>query len=165
MRSSVGTDEFGGVDGARLDRRKDVTAGERHLFTAEVVEHLAGDSGDTHRQALDIRDRVDLLGEPSTHLHPGVPGRELDDAEFGGVELSHQLEATPFVEPCVLLTRGQTERHRGAELGRRVDTGVVVRRGVAGVGTAVADRRQHLETTDDLSGRADVDTETAAGEA
>ena len=42
----------------------------------------------------DVIDAVDLLGEPATHLHAGVASGELDDAEFLGVELPHELEAT-----------------------------------------------------------------------
>ena len=80
------------------------------------------------------------------------------------VELVERLDASALVQPGVLLALGEAEGHCGAELLHRAEAHVVVGRGVAHLGAAVAHDGKHLEAAGDLARGAGVDPEAAAGE-
>src|SRR3954447_7284018 len=72
----IRTDPFGGVDGALFQRRIDVAAGELLRHDADLLQNLSGDAADAEFEARHIRDRLDLLAEPTTHLGAGVAAGE-----------------------------------------------------------------------------------------
>ncbi len=97
------TDEFGCVDCSGLNCRQDLATRHVHLFTTKIAQDGACDARNAHLEALDVVGAVDLLREPATHLHTRVACRELDQPEFLGIELSHELEPAAVIKPCVLL--------------------------------------------------------------
>ncbi len=156
-------DELSGVDGACLDRGEDLSTGNRDLLATQIVEYSAADAGNAHRQALEVSNRVDLLGEPTTHLTAGGSCREENHVVLFPVEVLEHLNAAALVEPGVLLALVQAERHRGTELLHLADPHVVVGGRVAHLHALVSHRGQHLAAGDDLTGRAGVDLELASG--
>jgi hypothetical protein len=98
----IGADPLGGVDRALLQRRIDVAAGDLLRHDAELGEHLAGDAGDAHLQALQVGDGLDLLAEPAAHLGARVAGRHRVDVVLL-VELVEELVAAALEQPGVLL--------------------------------------------------------------
>ena len=85
---------------------------------------------DPHPEALQVGNRVDLVAEPATHLRAGVARRKLNEVEVVRVKLLQRREAAAFVEPGVLLLRGQPERQGRPERHHRTFADVVVRRRV-----------------------------------
>ena len=156
-------DELSSVDGAGLDRLEDLAAGQRDLLTAEVLQHPSGQTGDTHLQAVEVVDRLELLGEPAAHLAAGRTRGEGDGPVLLRVELVEGLDAPALVQPGVLLALGEAEGHRGAELLDRAEAHVVVGRGVAHLSAAVAHDGKHLEAASDFARGAGVDPEASAG--
>ena len=88
----IRADPFGRVDGALLQRRIDVAAGNIGRDNAELGEHRAAEPADAELDALEVFDGVDLLAPPAAHLAAGIAGREADHVELG-VELVHQVDA------------------------------------------------------------------------
>ena len=158
------TDEFCGVDGSGLDRGQDLPAGYRDLLPAQIGQHVPRQARNTHLEALEVGNGVDLLGEPAAHLAAGATGREGDDAVLLGIELVEQVEAASLVEPGVLLALGQAEGNRRPELLDRAQPDVVVGGRVAHLHTTVTNRRQYFETADDLASGAGIDLELATRE-
>ena len=158
-----GADELGSVDGAGLDGLEDLAAGQRDLLAAEVLQNFPGQAGDTHLQAVEVVNRLELLGEPAAHLAAGRARGEGDGPVLLRVELVEDLDAAALVQPGVLLALVEPEGHCGAELLDRAETYVVVGRGVAHLGAAVAHDGKHLEAASDLARGARVDPEAAAG--
>src|SRR5262245_66591180 len=64
----VGADPFGGIDGALLERRKDVAGGKLLRHDAELGQNASGKTADTELQALHVVETFDLLAEPAAHL-------------------------------------------------------------------------------------------------
>ena len=159
-----GSHELGAVDRTLLDRRQDLAARQGDLLAAEALEHTPRKTGDAHLQALQVADRIELLGEPAAHLAAGAAGREGDDAMLFGVELVEHVEAAALVQPGVLLALRQPERHSGAELLHGAEPDVVVRRRVARLHADVTHGRQHLKAAHDLASGSRIDLEPAAGE-
>src|SRR5205085_3091312 len=75
----VRSDPFGGVDGALLQRRIDVTPGDLLRHRAEFGHHLSGEAADAELQTAEVLRRLDLFAEPATHLTAGVAGKQGDD--------------------------------------------------------------------------------------
>src|SRR5262249_55314677 len=110
----IGTDPLGGVDGALLQRRIDVTAGKLLRHAAELLHDAPGEAADAHFEALQILDAVDLLAEPAAHLAAGVAGEQRGDT----VALEELVEVLPAAAervPSLVDTHVGAERHRGAE--------------------------------------------------
>src|SRR5262249_52306032 len=132
LRVGVGPAPVGRIDGAFLERRIDVAAGDLLRHHAEPLQSLAGPAADPELEALEIVDRLDLLAEPAAHLRASVAADERVHVELLA-ELVHQLEAVAVVVPGVLLTAIETERH-GAEQGPgRILADEIVGRGMAGL--------------------------------
>src|SRR6185312_2138039 len=115
----VGTDPFGRVDGALLERRVDVAARDELRHDAQLLHDLAGHAADAHLDALEILDALDLLAEPAAHLRARVAARHLIDV-VALVELAEELEAAAEELPCVRLARVEAERDRAVERERRI---------------------------------------------
>src|ERR1035441_10601038 len=65
-------DPFGGVDGALLQRRIDIAAGNLLRDSAALLQVLAVPAADAHFYAFHVFDGLDLLAEPAAHLGAGV---------------------------------------------------------------------------------------------
>src|ERR1700722_17068187 len=158
----VGTDPFGRVDRALLQRRIDVAAADLLRHAAELRQHLAGEPADAEFQALEVGDGPDLAAEPTAHLAARIAGDEGDAVVLGG-ELVHQLAAVGGVEPGILLACVEAERHRAEQREGRILADVVVGRGMAGLDGAVGHRVERLQRRDDLAAGEDLDLELAVG--
>src|SRR5262249_12015135 len=68
----IGADPFSGVDGALLQRRIDIAAGDLLRHHTERLQRLAGPAADAEFEPLEIIDGLDLLAKPATHLRAGI---------------------------------------------------------------------------------------------
>ena len=158
----VRADPFGGIDGAFLQRRIDIAAGELLRHHAKLCHRLAGPAADPHFQAVKVADVVDLLAEPAAHLRAGVPHQQTLGIERGA-ELIDQLLAVAVVEPGVLLTRVQTERERTEQGPGRIFADVIVLCTVTHLDRPVLDGVEHLQARHQFAGGKDLDLEFAVG--
>ena len=158
----IRADPLGGVDGALLERRVDVAAGDLLRHDAELLDHLAGEAADAHLQALQIGDGVDLLAEPAAHLDARIAARQAEQA-LRAEELVEQVDAAAVVVPGVHAARVERERNRGAERPGRVLAPVVVSHRVARLDRARRRRVRSLQAGDDLARREGLDGKVAVG--
>ena len=158
----VGPDPLGRVDRAPLERRIDLLRGEVLDGHAQAVHDLRAQPGDAHLEAVQVRRRVDLAPEPSTHLRARVSGRQGDDVEVGE-DLADELESARVVQPGVLLAGGEPEGHAGVEGQHRRLAGVVVARAVAHLDGALLHRVHHLEGRHQLVRLVDAKLEAPVG--
>src|SRR3954468_23272163 len=110
----VRADPLRGVDRALLQRRIDVRATELLRHDAELRHDEARHAADTHLDALQVVDRLDLLPEPAAHLAAGIAGENRLDA----VVLEQRLErllAPAVIPPGVRLPRVRPEAHGAGE--------------------------------------------------
>ena len=63
--------ELSSVDRPSLDGLQDLATRDGDLFSTKVGEDLAGQTGNTHFQTVEVADGLDWLGEPATHLAAG----------------------------------------------------------------------------------------------
>src|ERR1700745_800562 len=110
----VGADPFGGVDGAFLERRKEVAGGKLLRHDAELAQNAPGKTADAELQALHVIEAFDLLAEPAAHLARRVAGRHAP-AVIGLEEVVEQPHAAALDLPGFLLTRVEAERQSRAE--------------------------------------------------
>jgi len=158
----IGADELGGVDGALLERRIDVAAGDLLWRHADLAHHLAREAGDAHLQALQVVDRVDFLAEPAAHLGAGVA--EQDGVNVvAGEEFVQQLVAAGLVEPGIRLARIEAEGNRGAEREGRVLADIVIGAGMGHLDRARGDGIGRLQRRNDFAAGKMLDREVAAG--
>src|SRR5262245_62653614 len=80
----IGTDPFGGIYCALLERGKDVAGGKLLRHDPELRQDAAGKAADAELQALHAVEAFDLLAEPAAHLASRVAGRHA--ASVIGVE-------------------------------------------------------------------------------
>jgi hypothetical protein len=85
-----------------------MTAGQGDRGGADLGHDVAAQTRDTHLQSLEIVDGVDLLPEPTAHLHTRVAAGEALQAEAAG-ELVPELLAAEVEDPCAHLGIGQAE--------------------------------------------------------
>ena len=105
-----GPDPFGGVDGAGDEVLVDLAARQGDRRGAELRHDVAAETGDAHLESLEVIGGVDLLAEPTPHLHPGVAGHQALEPEVRG-ELVPQLLAASPPNPGIHLGVGQAEGH------------------------------------------------------
>ena len=67
----VGADPFGGIDGALLQRRIDVAAGELLRHHADLLQHLAGNAADAHLEARQVGNGLDYTDRGYTDKMSG----------------------------------------------------------------------------------------------
>ena len=158
----IGADPLGRVDGALLQRRIDVAAGELLRHDADLLQHLAGDAADAELQAGQIGDRLDLLAEPAAHLGAGIAAGEADHAVLLE-ELVAELLAAALVPPGVLLARVEAERHRRVDRKGRILADIIIGDGVAHLDGAVGGRVQRLQAGNDFARRKHLDLELVVG--
>ena len=158
----IGADPLGGVDGALLQRRIDVAAGDLLRYHADLLQHLAGDAADAELEAGEIGDCLDLLAEPAAHLGAGIAGGEADHAMLLE-ELVAKLHAAALVPPGVLLARIEAERHRSEDRKRRILADIVIRHRVAHLDGAVGGRIQRLQAGNHFARREHLDLELVVG--
>src|SRR5205814_9259806 len=109
-----------------------------------------GETADSHLQALEVVDGVDLLAEPTAHLAAGVAGEQRNRVVLF-VELVEHLLAAADREPALVQARVRSERDRSAEREGRVLAEVVVRGGVADLDAAVLHSIDELQSVVDVA--------------
>ncbi len=72
----VGADEFGGVDGATLQRGIHIARRDLLGDDAELGQHLPANASDAELQTLEVIDAVQFLAEEAAHLAAGIAGRD-----------------------------------------------------------------------------------------
>src|SRR5262245_17463547 len=98
----VGADPFGGVDGALLERRKDVAGGKLLRHDAELAQNAPGKTADAELQAFHVVEGLDLLAKPAAHLTRRVARRHAP-AVIGLEEVVEQLHPAALELPGFLL--------------------------------------------------------------
>ena len=154
----VGAHPLGGIHHAGLQGGEDLAARQGHGGAAGAPEHLAAEAGNAHLEALQVRQRVDLLVEPARHLHAGIAGRQGHQAKRR-VQLPPQFQAAAVTQPAVHLLRGHAERHGGEEGGHRHLAAPVVGGPVAHLRVALGDRVEHLQGRHQFAGGVHLDLE------
>src|SRR5690606_10967224 len=125
----IGTDPFGGIDGAALERGIDITARDLLRHDAKTRHDLSGNAGNTHLHALEIVEAVDFLAEPATHLGTGAASGNTYNAIIGQEGIVG-LVAAAMIEPGILLAgietegKGRSDGEGGILAGEIVDTGM-----------------------------------------
>ena len=109
-----------------------------------------------------VREGVDLLLEPASHLGPGVSGREGLETEFA-VELVPELLAAAVVHPGVVLLRDQAAGHGAEERDGRMLGGPVARRPMEHVRLPFPDRIETLERGHELASGVQLDGQPPFG--
>src|SRR5205085_11091908 len=104
----------GGVDGALLQRRIDVAAGQLLRHGAQSGQDRSGKAADPELQALEIGGRLDFAAIPAAHLGPGVAGRNAEAIEVLQYFVE-ELVAARMVQPGIHLAAVEAERQRRAE--------------------------------------------------
>ncbi len=158
----IGSDPFGGIDRALLERRIDVAAGNLLGHYAELLQGRAGPAADAHLETLEVLDGFDLLAEPAAHLRAGIPAYERVDVRLLR-KVVHQLHAVAVVEPGILLAGVEAERDRAEQRPGRVLADEIVGRGVAHLDRAVLRRIEHLQAGHDLAGRERLNLKLVVG--
>ncbi len=110
----IGTDPFGGVDGAAFKRRIDVAAGDLLRYDTQLFHDQAAHAADPHLDTLQVSKAGDLLAEPAAHLRTGIPARQAVDV-LRGIELVHERHTATLEVPGVRAARVQAERNGGAK--------------------------------------------------
>src|SRR5438067_665643 len=106
----VGTDPFRAVDGALLQRRIDVAAGDLLRHRAKLLQHAPGKAADTEFQPLQIIEGVDFLAEPTAHLATRVASEKCVTI-VAFVELIQKLFAAPVYVPSLVEALVWSEWH------------------------------------------------------
>ena len=151
-------DPFSRVDGALLQRRVDVAAGNLLRDDAELCEHASAEARDAHLHAIEVGRRFDLLAKPAERLAAGIAHRHADDAH-AVVNFIHEFFAVAKQVPGIVLARRQPERHRAVKDQRRILADVIARIAMATFDRAVRARIEHLQAGHDLARRERVDGE------
>ena len=159
----VGTDPFGGVDGAFLERRIDVRPADQLRHDAQLGEDQPRHAADAELEALQVGDRLDLLAEPAAHLAAGIACRDRDAAVLLEQRL-HRLAPAAEMPPGVVLAGIHAEAHRGAKRERRILAEVVIGRRVPELHGARLHGVEHLQRRDDLAGGKGADGELSVGD-
>src|SRR4029453_10481958 len=126
----VRTDPLGRINGALLQGRINIAAGDLLGDDAQRLQRLAGPAADAHLEAFEIVDGLDLFTEPAAHLCAGIAADKRVHVVLLA-KLVHQFHAVAVVEPRVLLTGIQPERDGTEQCPGRILADVVVRGGVA----------------------------------
>ena len=129
---------------------------------AEPVDDFRPEAGNPHLEALKVREAVDLLLEPASHLGPGVSGREGLEAEFA-VELVPELLAAAVVHPGIVLPWDQAAGHSAEERDGWMLVGPVARRRMEHVRLPFPDRIEALERRHELTGGVQLDGQPPFG--
>ena len=154
---------LGRVEHAALKRGVDVAGGKQLGHCAEPAQDCPAHAADADLQALEVRERLDLLAVPAAHLRASQTHRHVVDA-VARVEFVEQLQAAALHHPGNVLARVQPTGNRCAERERRILADVEVGGGDAGLDRAVLDRVEHLQRRDDLAWAEQLDLELAIGQ-
>src|SRR4029453_1601443 len=92
----------------------------------KLGERKPAGAADSHLEALQIGDGLDLLAEPASHLRAGVARREARHVVVLE-EIVVQRESSAVIHPRVLLTAVHAERKRAAERERRILAEEIIR--------------------------------------
>src|SRR5262249_26792965 len=143
-------DPFGSVDGALLQRRINVPAGDLLRDDAELSQCFASPASNAHLQAFEVAGLLDFLVEPATHLGSGITGKQALGVELGA-EFIDQLLPIAVIEPCLLLARIESEWRRAEQSPGRILADVIVLRAVAQLDGTVLNRIEDLQAGHDLA--------------
>src|SRR5664280_1069383 len=154
----VGTDPFGGVDGALFQRRIDVAAGDLLRNRTELLQHAPGESADAEFQTLEIVNGIDLLAEPAAHLAAGI-AREQSNLIVLLVKLVEHFLAATQREPALVQTRVRAKCHRSAEGEGRILAEIVVGGGVTALDCAILHGVNDLQGGHDFAACKNLDLE------
>ena len=145
--------EFGRVDCAAFQRWEDVRCAKQRGRNAQLLHRFCTQTKETHVQAFEILNSVDLFFEPAR-------GFRRDHAARGGhnviavvvIHLLPVFRAIIIENPAHELARFGTKRH-GCKQRRRVDFTLPVARGCIGcIHRSVGNRVQRFERWDQLAG-------------
>src|SRR6516225_356786 len=105
----IGTDPFGGIDCALLERGKDVAGGKLLWHDPELGQDAAGKAADAELQPPHVVEALDLPAEPAAHLASRVAGRHAPTV-IGLEEVVEQLHTAALELPGLLLASVESER-------------------------------------------------------
>src|SRR5262245_54013115 len=109
-----GSDPFTGIDGARLERRHDLTARKTHHNGTYTPQHFAPEPRHSIAQPLECFERGHLFPEPAAHLCSSAEQKEWLDIELSA-ELIPQFLTAAETDPCEQLIGGKSERNAAIE--------------------------------------------------
>jgi hypothetical protein len=115
-----GTDPFGRVQRARLQRGEDFAARQRLHVHADPAPDLAAEAGGAEGKTLQIVDACDLVGEPAGHLRAGIAAHPALQAELV-IELVPEFLPATMIDPGVMLVA----QHGVGSGGEEVEAGMV----------------------------------------
>src|SRR5215475_77896 len=100
----VGAHPFAGVDRSLLKGGIDVAPGDLLRHDAKLGHHAATEAGGAHLEAVEVRNRLELLAEPTEHLPARLAAGQTDHSE-AVIDLIHQLATVAEQQPSRVLTR------------------------------------------------------------
>src|SRR5262249_13497191 len=137
-------DPFGGVDGALLQRRIDVAAGDLLRDDAEFPQRLARPAADAHFKTFQVCWFLEFFVEPAAHLTAGIASRQTVHIEFLP-EVIDQLRALAIVVPGVLLACVKAEWSSAEKCPGRILADKIIHGGMAHLDCTVLYRVEHLQ--------------------
>src|SRR5581483_6452998 len=158
----VRADPFAGIERSLLERGIDIAGRELLRDQSELGHNRAGETADAHFQSLEVVGRFDLLAEPAAHLSAGI-GRSEANAIEVLEQVVEQLLAAAMAQPGNHLTRIQSERQCRSECERRILSEIVIKRRIAHLDGAIADRIKDLQAGNNFTGGEDLDLEFVVG--
>ena len=157
-----GANSFGGFDDPGLGGGHDLAAGQVDCRAAKLVDDFLPEAGNSHLETLEVRESVDLLLEPASHLGSGVAGHEWLEAKFT-VEFIPELPAAAVVHPGIVLLWDQAAWHGAEERDGWMLVGPVARRRMEHVRLPFPDRIETLECGHELAGGVQRDGQPPLG--
>jgi len=149
------------IDGAQLQRLKDIARGEQLGGYAQLVHDLRAEPEEAHFQALEVLDRLDLLAEPAGRFggrHGAGDGVDPVLAEH----LVHQLDPAAVAHPCQVLAQPRAEGNAGEHGERRVRAGEEAGGRPGSVHRATRDRLDRFQRWNDGSRLMELELECPA---
>jgi len=151
------------IDGAGNEVFVDLATRQGHRRRAELRHDVAALTRNTHLQTLQVVSGFDFLVEPAAHLHAGVPGRKVLQAESGSKFVPEFLAAA-ILNPGVHLGHGQTERNGRERSPTRVLALPVVVGGNVCLRVSGSDLIEGVECSDTLAGSEVLNVYAAFGQ-